>query len=164
MHLLLALLRFSLCAWVGAATLFVITGVREVTSPEIAPVTKNLLASIRFPAYYVFGFTLVVLATACAIALRGRIQPASRGTVIAALLAVVLLLMVGDYVFVFQPLLDLMALPDARDKPEFTMYHNWSKYVNFASVGVCVVTAVLSLRDPGFEKAADDQKSKESSS
>jgi len=162
MHCLLALLRFSLCAWVGAATLFVITGIREVTSPEIAPATKNLLASIRFPAYYVFGFTLVVLAAVCAAALRGKVRPASRGTTIVALLAVVLLLMIGDYVFVFQPLMDLMDLPDARDDPEFTMYHNWSKYVNFASVGLCLVTAVLALRDPGFETPAD-QKLQESS-
>ena len=164
MHFLLALLRFSLCAWVGAATLFVITGIREVTSPEIAPATKNLLASIRFPAYYAIGFTLVVLAAVCAVPLRGKVRPASRGTSIVALLAVVLLLMVGDYVFVFQPLLDLMELPDARDKPEFTLYHNWSKYVNFASVGLCLVTAVLVSRDPGFEKAAAGQKSKEPSS
>jgi hypothetical protein len=163
MHCLLALLRFSLCAWVGAATLFVITGIREVTSPEIAPATKNLLASIRFPAYYVFGFTLVVLAAVCAAALRGKVRPASRGTTIVALLAIVLLLMIGDYVFVFQPLMDLMDLPDARDDPEFTTYHNWSKYVNFASVGLCLVTAVLALHDPGLETPAD-QKLQESSS
>mgnify|MGYP005646577459 CR=1 FL=1 len=56
-----------------------------------------------------------------------------------------------------------MELPDARDKPEFTMYHDWSKYVNFASVGLCLVTAVLALRDPEFETAAADQKSKEPS-
>lgn len=164
MPLLLSLLRFSLCAWVGAATLFVITGIGEVTSPEIAPTTKNLLAAIRFPSYYLIGFTLVVMAAVCAVALRRRIQPASRGTIIVVLLAVVLLLMVGDWFFVFQPLLELMDLPDAREKPEFAVYHDWSKYVNFVSVGLCLVTAVLALHDPGFEKTTTSQISKEHSS
>lgn len=70
MHFLLVLLRFCLCAWVGAATLFVITGIREVTSLKFEPVIKNHLAAIRFPAYYFIGFLLVGLSFLCAVAIR----------------------------------------------------------------------------------------------
>lgn len=161
MPFLLSLLRFSLCAWVGAATLFVITGIREVTSSDIEPATKNILAALRFPAYYVVGFTLVLLASLCAIALRRRIQPAVRGNSIVLLLGAVLLLMTADWFLIFQPLRELMELPDARERPEFATYHTWSKYVNFASVGLCLVTAVLALRDPRTAISHKDDSSEQ---
>lgn len=163
MHFLLALLRFSLCAWVGAATLFVITGIREVTSLQFEPATKNHLAAIRFPAYYFVGFLLIGFAALSAVALRGRFGSQKRGTIIVVLLISVLLLMVGDWFLVFNPLLELMELPDARDTPEFTTYHNWSKYLNFASVALCLATAVLALREPGLSQDRSfDQNSKAS--
>lgn len=152
MHLLLALLRFSLCAWVGAAALFVITGILEVTSSEIEPAIKNHLAAIRFPAYYAVGFSLVGLAAVCAVALRGRFQSARRGMLIVGLLAAVVLLMTGDWFFVFCPLLDLMQLPDARETSEFASYHEWSKNLNFVSVGLCLVAAVVALREAGLNQ------------
>lgn len=161
MHFLLALLRFSLCAWVGAATLFVITGVREVVSLQSEPAITNHLAAIRFPAYYFIGFLLVGLAFLCAVALRSRFESAKKGTAIVVLLVVVLLLMIGDWFFVFQPLLDMMALPDAREMPEFTTYHNLSKYVNFASVGLCLVTAMIALREAGLDNPAPQPAAEE---
>jgi hypothetical protein len=163
MHFLLALLRFSLCAWVGAATLFVITGIREVTSLEFEPAMKNHLAAIRFPAYYFVGFLLVGIAVLSAVALRRRIGSRRRGTIIVVLLISVLLLMVGDWFLVFNPLLELMELPDAREKPEFTTYHNWSKYLNFASIALCLVTAVLALCESSLRQDRSfDQNSKAS--
>jgi hypothetical protein len=163
MHFLLSVLRFSLCAWVGAATLFVITGIREVTAMRFEPATKNHLAAVRFPAYYFVGFLLVGIAVLCAVALRSRFDSRTRGTTIVVLLTVVVLLMVGDWFFVFNPLLDLMDLPGARDKPEFTSYHKWSKYLNFASIGLCLVTAVLALRETGLnQNRSPDENSKAS--
>ena len=57
----LMLARFCIAAWVGAAVLFVITGVREVTIPHqsISSEVKDALVPIRFPAYYMAGFLLV---------------------------------------------------------------------------------------------------------
>jgi hypothetical protein len=163
MHFLLALLRFSLCAWVGAATLFVITGIREVTSLQFEPTTKNHLAAIRFPAFYFVGILLVGIAILCAVALRGRFESRNRATMIVVILVTVVLLMVGDWFFVFNPLLDLMELPGAREKPEFTTYHNWSKYLNFASIVLCLFTAVLALREAGLNPDRSlDQNSKAS--
>ena len=147
MSVLLALLRFCLCAWVGAATLFVITGIREVVSPQFGPATKNLLAAVRFPAYYSVGFTLVGIALVCAVLLSRQCQSRSIGKVPAVLLTVVVLLMVADWCFVFSPLLELMNYPDARERPDFTIYHNWSMYLNSASIGLSGVTAVVSLCD-----------------
>lgn len=159
----LSVLRFALSAWVGAATLFVITGILEVRLPELEPATKNQLAAIRFPAYYAVGFTLVGASALCALALRKRSLPRGKGTAIVVLLGVVLLLMVADWFFVFQPLLGLMELPEARDLPEFATYHGWSKYLNFASVGLCLVTAILSLCESGSGQVTTRGKSKEAS-
>ena len=58
---------WALVAWVGAAILFVVTSVREVQSTDFDSNTKDHLALLRFPAYYLFGFTLVPVASVGAI-------------------------------------------------------------------------------------------------
>jgi len=150
MSFLLALLRFCLCAWVGAAVLFVITGIREIVSPRFQPATKNLLAAVRFPAYYCVGLTLIGTALVCAVLQYRRCQSRSMGNVLVILPALAVLLMIVDWFFVFSPLLELMNDPDARERPGFTRYHNWSMSVNAVSVGLCAVSAVISLRDIRF--------------
>ena len=57
----LFLARFCLSAWIGAATLFVIVGVTEVTRGNFNSTTKDILVAVRFPAFYVCGVTLVSL-------------------------------------------------------------------------------------------------------
>ena len=68
-RLLWIVLRFSLCSWVGAAVLFVVTGVLQVQTPSFDAAIKNHLAVIRFPAYYIFGFTHVGVATVAVLGL-----------------------------------------------------------------------------------------------
>ena len=61
----LTLARLLLSAWFGAAVLFVVIGVREVTHPGFDSMVRDQLAVLRFPAYYVCGFgCLVVLGRA----------------------------------------------------------------------------------------------------
>lgn len=48
--------RFALSAWVGAAALFVVVGIKEVRGSEFDSVTRDLLVGLRFPSYYTFGF------------------------------------------------------------------------------------------------------------
>ena len=56
----LTISRLALAAWVGAASLFVVTAIQEARSTEFDSITKNALAALRFPAYYAFGFALVI--------------------------------------------------------------------------------------------------------
>jgi len=62
----LALCRFCLCSWLGAAALFVTAGVAEIKSNQFDAETVNQLVAARFPHYYNFGFTLVGLSCATA--------------------------------------------------------------------------------------------------
>lgn len=139
-------LRFSLSAWVGAATLFVVTGVREVTMTDFDATTKNVLAATRFPAYYAFGFTLVASAAVSAGILLLTSQDARRRKMTVLMLAVVSLVVMGlDYRFIYQPLETMMLEPDGRLDPEFFTYHQWSKYINCLSVGACLIASLIAV-------------------
>jgi hypothetical protein len=140
----LGLLRFVLCAWLGAATLFVVTGVREVNS-EISPAIKNHLAIVRFPAFYLFGFVLTGLAGICSVVVAAS-KEHPKGKLIAALCLLALGIMIADYIWVYAPLADLMSQPNARETDAFRTYHAWSKYVNFGILGILLVAAIQSLR------------------
>lgn len=149
-RLCLLLARFAISAWVGAAALFVVTGVREVTADEIPPVVRNALTTIRFPAYYAFGFVLVgatVLLLGLAVIgvppeQRRRSRESWRLLVTGALLLVALLLMGIDYVHIYQPLEAMMQARDQAIPAMFHQLHQWSKWINFASVLVCLVAAL----------------------
>jgi len=138
-------LRFSLCAWVGAATLFVVTGVREVTMTDFDAVTKNVLAATRFPAYYAFGFTLVVVSASSALGLILINKEARRRKIAVLSLSVFsLVVMYLDHQFIYQPLEIMMLEPEGRMDPEFFTYHQWSKYINCISVGACLIASFVS--------------------
>lgn len=139
---LLTITRFSLCAWVGAATLYVAVGIREVKNLE-DPVTVDELVALRFPAYYAFGFGLVAIALVAAFLLRGDLLGRRRRQLVLALAAAALAMMIVDYLLIYQPLLD-MIVPAGREKTAaFTSYHNASKYVNLADVGLCLIAAFV---------------------
>ena len=138
-------LRLSLCAWVGAATLFVVTGVREVTMTDFDAATKNMLAATRFPAYYAFGFTLIVVSAISAFGLILTSKEARRRkNVVLALAVFSLIVMWLDHQFIYQPLEIMMLEPEGRLDPEFFTYHQWSKYINCVSVGACLIASLVS--------------------
>lgn len=137
-------LRFSLCAWVGAATLFVVTGVREVTMTDFDAATKNVLAATRFPAYYAFGFTLVAVAGISALGLILVDNQVRRRKIVLLTLSVfALVVMLLDHQFIYQPLEIMMLEPEGRLDPEFFTYHQWSKYINCVSVGASLVASFV---------------------
>lgn len=137
-------LRFSLSAWVGAATLFVVTGVREVTQTDFDAATKNLLAATRFPAYYAFGFSLVSTAAISSAGLIAVDKERRRRKVTLFLLTVLsLVVMYVDHQHIYLPLEGMMLEPDGRLRPEFFTYHQWSKYINSFSVGTCLVASLI---------------------
>ncbi len=142
-----AVLRFSLCAWVGAAVLFVVSVVREVTTP-FEMLVKNQLVALRFPVFYAFGFVLLGTAFASAIALillKARRPKMLRG--IAVLSGLSLLLMLFDYRCVYLPLEAMVLSKDYVIPPDFFSFHQWSKWVNLVTALMSVVAAGLSVRD-----------------
>ena len=56
--------RLFLVAWIGGAALFVITSIAEQRTPEFDSITKDRLATIRFPLYYLYGMICLTVATA----------------------------------------------------------------------------------------------------
>ncbi|NQV26654.1 MAG: hypothetical protein HQ518_20050 [Rhodopirellula sp.] len=137
-------LRVSLSAWVGAAILFVITGVREVTMTDFDAATKNMLAATRFPAYYAFGFTLVIVAAISTVGLILIDRIARRRKVVILTLAILsLVVMFLDHRFIYLPLEAMMLEPEGRLQPDFFTYHQWSKYINCVSVGASLIASFV---------------------
>jgi hypothetical protein len=141
----LAVARLASAAWVGAAVLFVVIAVREVRHPGFDSATKDTLALLRFPAYYVGGFILVSVALAGTfVALLGRAKGQLRAVAVAGwLLVLVLGLLVADYFAIYLPIVG-MILPVGRARPEaFAVYHRASMMINFCDVALCALAAVL---------------------
>ncbi len=143
----LAMARFCLAAWVGAATLFVVTGVRVAISKQVDLNNSEVidaLVAVRFPSYYLFGFALVSLAGLGLIAAwrhpgLGRI----RIWTCSGLIAASLVLMLFDYFSIYLPLIE-MVTPAGKAKPsEFTAYHEASKHINSVDVGLLLIAAIL---------------------
>lgn len=143
-RLAICVARFALSAWVGAAALFVVTGVREVRSPHLDSYVRDVLVGVRFPSYYVFGFTLVGLA-AVATLMAGFLAPAKRGRqfALAFLIVLALLAMVGDYFAVYRPLYEMVTPPGQARSAEFLTYHSASKWVNLFSISLCAIAALI---------------------
>jgi hypothetical protein len=140
--LCLMLARFCLSAWVGAASLFVVTGVAEVRHPDFDSATRDELAKIRFPRYYEFGFGLVGLGLILGMA--ARRHPAlgrRRGIAFLGLTAAALLVMIADYLWIYSPLA-AMLLQEARPA-NFHDYHNASMWINTASLSLALISALL---------------------
>ena len=135
----LLIARLSLAGWIGAAALYVVTSVHEQTSPDIDSPTRDVLAAIRFPDYYAFGFGMTVVGLVCGfIAL-----PKLRRMIFGLLMLCAIGLMVWDYFQVYQPLLALITPPGQPRTEEFTRLHNLSKYVNEADLSLSLIAAML---------------------
>ena len=148
-RLLWIALRFSLCSWVGAAVLFVVTGILQVMTPDFDSRIKNHLAVIRFPAYYLFGFTHVGLAIVAALGLLVATRRRAAGRlalkVILGLCVAAVLVMTFDYFRVYRPL-EAMMLDKSEVMPStFHELHQWSKRLNFASLGMCLIAGLIAV-------------------
>ena len=146
--LCLVVARFALAAWFGAATLFVITSIREQVSQAFDFATKDQLALVRFPAYYLFGFILVGMSLGCLVVARDHSSLSAKrarwslGMVIAALC-----LMIADYFLIYEPLAQLIN-PVGQERvgqflADFTAYHNASKYINLLDGCLCMAAGLL---------------------
>lgn len=157
-HAALFVARFCSSAWLGAATLFVIVGIREVTRGGFDAATKDTLVALRFPAYYLTGVFLVGSAWLATCLATGHAELTNGRRAIAHVaLVAVLAVMAADYVWIYQPLLEMVS-PPGHDKPApFTAYHAASKYVNLLGLMLCLVASVA-LNWPGTSPRIDSPK------
>ncbi len=140
----LFLARFCLSSWIGAATLFVIVGVTEVTRGNFDAKTKDVLVALRFPAFYLCGVTLVSLGLLGAwVAGNSDLFPRKRRISTLFLLVIVLAIMAVDYVSVYQPLLQMVTPPGQPKSAQFVTYHSASKWINLTGLVICLIAAVL---------------------
>lgn len=137
----LTVARLALAGWVGAATLFVINGVRLVTSGVFDSVDRDHISLLRFPPYYLFGFVLMGVAVV-SLAFAGN---AVRRWVLGVVLAAGLI-MLADYLWVYRPLEAMITPPGQARSPRFETLHRASMIVNFVHVGLCLVAAIAISR------------------
>ncbi|MEO2013001.1 MAG: hypothetical protein ABGZ53_01385 [Fuerstiella sp.] len=141
----LVLLRLLLAAWIGAAVLYVITSVAEQTSSLFDSVTRDQLATIRFPLYYNFGFGIHVAGVVCAFVVWNRSTPENRRRFLIIFLLILLssLLITLDYFFVYSPLQQLITPPGQVRSQQFVELHTMSRHANEVHLTVILVAAIL---------------------
>lgn len=124
--------------------MFVVIGIREVTWPAFDSATRDQLALLRFPPYYLFGFVLVgaaALATGMA-TLRGSIAR-RRGVLVLLFLSAALALMTYDYLSIYSRLAEMVSPPGQAKPAGFAVLHRRSVLVNTIDVGLCLLAALL---------------------
>jgi hypothetical protein len=143
-HLGVITVRLALSAWVGAAGLFVINGVRLITSGAFDTVARDHIALVRFPAYYLVGAILLSLSLIGLLPARGLIGlPRRRWTTVFALTLLAGLTMLGDYVFVYLPLAEMITPPGSPRPQQFFVLHRASEFVNVFQVALSFAAAIV---------------------
>jgi hypothetical protein len=138
----LMIARFALSAWIGAAVLFVVTGVQEVRH-DFDSTIRDALAALRFPMYYYFGFTLTgiaLLSTTVAALLTPKCR--RRLGISAGLVLVAMSMMVVDYIWIFQPLHEIVTAASSVKPAGFQTLHERSKHINMIDLTICLVAAI----------------------
>jgi peptidoglycan/LPS O-acetylase OafA/YrhL len=138
----LLLARFCSSAWIGAATLFVVVAIRQVTSRQFETDVTDRLVALRFPPYYLFGFLLVGVAFLSAIVARTRLRGRLRKVTAIGGLGTALVLMAADYQAIYRPLVAMITPPGRSRPPEFQTYHRLSEAVNTVELALVLAAAV----------------------
>jgi hypothetical protein len=134
--------RIVSSAWVGAAVLFVINGVQQATSGQFESMTTDQLVVLRFPSYYVMGFSLVGAAWLGSAFSGEQLSLRRRGTVL-GLFGLALGMMLFDYLVVYVPLAEMITPPGQARPQGFQTLHHWSKMINAVDVGLVLLGAFL---------------------
>ncbi len=134
--------RFCSSAWLGAATLFVIVGVLEVTRGGLDSRTRDILVGLRFPPFYLTGAILVGLswAGACVSEFHPELPQRRRAFAILSLLTVMALMAI-DYFWIYTPLAAMVDPPGQARPAAFITYHEASKNINFAGLFFSLIAA-----------------------
>ncbi len=138
----LTIARFALSAWIGAAALFVVASIAEQRSTTFGSDVKNVLAALRFPAYYGFGFVLVGLGFVGGAMGIDRHQSRRRWCVLVGCLVPALVLMIVDYFAIYSPLHAIVTDPSGVRDARFQQLHQWSEQINTIDVTLCAIAAI----------------------
>ncbi len=138
----LTIVRFALSAWIGAAALFVVTSIAEQRSTAFGSDVKNVLAALRFPSYYSFGFVLVGLGLVGGAMGIDRLRQRRRWFAIVSCLMLALLLMLVDYFTVYSPLYAIVTDSSGVRDARFMQLHRWSEQINTIDVALCLFAAI----------------------
>ena len=140
----LVLIRFCLSAWVGAAVIFVITGVQDVTFKPFDSLVRDQLISLHFPVYYTIAWVLLVGSFLGCLGIRKRIGISRRrSNLILCLVVIVLSISLIDYFWIYSPLEAMITPPGSPRPAEFHSYHQASKYINSLIILLSLIAAVL---------------------
>lgn len=130
-HVLLGLSRTALTFWCGGAVLFVLVTVNEILSGQLDTLQLDKLVLLRFPIFYQFSFLTLIVGWLSLMAFWLRSSEGCRwlrSCVLATSLSLVILL--GDYLFVYQPLREML-LPLGSPRPQsFHQYHQLTEWLN----------------------------------
>lgn len=151
----LTIARFALSAWIGAVALFVVTSIAEQRSTAFGSDVKNVLAALRFPSYYVFGFVLVGLGLVGGAVGVDRLRQRSRWFAIVSCLVLALFLMLVDYLAVYSPLYAIVTDPSGVRDARFLELHRWSEQINTIDVALCLIAAIAACW-PGKQALTTD--------
>lgn len=140
----LILTRFCLSAWVGAAVIFVINGVQDVTFQPFDSLVRDQLISLHFPVYYTVGWVLLTGAFLGSLGIRSK-QLLSRWktNLILGLIVLTLAISLIDYFWIYQPLEAMITPPGSPRPAQFRNYHQASKYINSVNILLTFIAAVL---------------------
>lgn len=134
----LMIARMLLAGWVGAASLFVVNGVRLVTSGHFESLARDQISLIRFPPYYLGGFVAVGVSIVALAMVSGFPRRLPLG-----LLGLALVIMLADYFAVYRPLAGMITPPGQSRPPGFESYHQASMWINAVHVGLCLLAGLL---------------------
>lgn len=138
----LTIARLSLTAWVGAAVFFVVVAIRPIRAPEFDTPHRALLASLLFPGYYAFGFTLLGLGGISTVVARPH-----RWIWQIACVALALGLATVDWFLIYGPLAEMTHkqwTEQAAASASFRDYHIASMVINGIGLLFSLGAAVLS--------------------
>ncbi len=139
--------RVSITTWLGAAILFVVLTVTEVLSGQFESLVLDSLVLLRFPIYYAFTFALLgislVAAVICWVYSKGK-----TGKLFAVLVAVSLLILINDYIWVYLPLEAMLTPLGVPRSPDFPFYHKLTEALNSLAM-LINLTAACVINWPG---------------
>lgn len=142
-RLAISLVRFASSAWVGAAVLFVVNGVQQVTSGKFESMVTDQLVLLRFPAYYLMGMVLVGIAFLAALA-AGHELSFRRRALVLGLFGTAIIVMIFDYLVIYMPLAAMIDPPGKPRPAGFQQLHQWSMRINSGHLFLVFCGAVLS--------------------
>ena len=139
----LTIARLCVAGWVVAAVLFVVTSVAEQTSDHFESLDRDVLAMLRFPWFYRFGFGLLagglIGGMAC-----GLWSGWNRHRYAFVVLVVMALLMMSiDFVFIYGTLWEMLDPPGQVRTPEFTSWHTASRRINEIGLLFSLLAAIV---------------------